>query len=77
LFSLLLQVLILVPLLGIPTGLSGLVYLASGFSWPSMVATALVALLVEAVPMTMLVAWAFDRYDPSMERFDPSMNIAV
>jgi Putative ABC exporter len=67
LFSLFLQVLILVPLLGIPAGLSGVVYLATGFSWAWMIATAVVALLVEAVPMTMLVAWAFDRFDPSLD----------
>ena len=64
---LLLQTLILFPLLGIPAGLAGLAYLASGSSAPAMVATALVTLLVEAVPMTMLVSRAFDRFDPSTE----------
>jgi hypothetical protein len=63
----LLHMLITFILLGIPAGLSGLAYLASGFSRPVMVAVALVALSVEAVPLTLLVARAYDRFDPSMD----------
>jgi hypothetical protein len=62
-----LQMLVLLPLLGIPAGLAVAAYLVSDFSRPVMVATALAALLVELVPMTMLVARAFERFDPSTE----------
>lgn len=67
LLSFLIQFLILLPVLGIAAGLAGVAYLASGFSWPVMIASAFLALLLELVPMTMLVAWAFDRYDPSID----------
>jgi hypothetical protein len=63
----LLQMLVTALLLGIPAGLAGLAYLASGFSWAAMGVAALVALSAEAVMMTLLVAWAFDRFDPSMD----------
>jgi hypothetical protein len=63
----LLQMLVTVVLLGIPAGLAGLAYLASGFSRSAMVVAALVALAIEAVTMTVLVAWAFERFDPSMD----------
>jgi hypothetical protein len=42
-----------------------------------MVATAVVALLVDAVLTTMLVVWACDRFDPGMNRLDRSMKIAA
>jgi hypothetical protein len=65
--SLLLQIIVQVPLLGIPAILAAGAYYASGLSLPAMVATAFVVLVVEAVPMTMLTAWAFDRYDPATD----------
>jgi hypothetical protein len=65
--GMMLQMFILIPLLGIPAGLGAAAYLASSYSRPVMVATALAALLVESVPMTMLVAQAFERFDPSTE----------
>jgi hypothetical protein len=65
--GLFLQTLLIVPLLGIPAGLSAVAYLASGSSRTAMVATALIALWIEAVPMTLLVVRAFDRFDPSLD----------
>ena len=67
LWSFALQSMILLPLLGLPAALGAVAYLAGGFSWPAMVATALAALVIEAVPMTMLTAWAFDRFDPALD----------
>jgi Putative ABC exporter len=55
------------PLLGFAAVLAAGAYVASGYSLPVLVAAALVALVVEAVPMTMLTAWAFERYDPGMD----------
>lgn len=67
LWTMLLQMLMMVPLLGFPAAVAGLAYLASGYSWPAMIAAALATLAVEAIPMTMLAAWAFDRFDPSRD----------
>jgi hypothetical protein len=65
--GLFLQMLMILPLFGIPAGLAGLAYLASGLSRPAPVAMAFVALWVEVVPMTLLVARAFERFDPSLD----------
>ncbi len=67
LMSFLIQLLIVLPLLGIAAGLAGAAYLASGSSLLVMLATACITLLVELIPMTILVAGAFERFDPSTE----------
>jgi hypothetical protein len=67
LWTLLLQILMMVPLLGSAAAIAGLAYLASGGSSPAAIAAALATLVLEAIPLTMLAAWAFDRFDPSMD----------
>jgi hypothetical protein len=65
--SFFLQLLFLLPLLGIAAGLAAVAYLASGYSLTVLVATACAVLLLELVPMMLLVAGAFERFDPSTE----------
>jgi hypothetical protein len=62
-----LQMLILLPALGIPAGLGGIAYLISGFSWPVFAVTTWLALVAELPPLLMLLAWTFNRFDPSTE----------
>jgi hypothetical protein len=64
---LLLQMLILLPSLGIPAGFGGIAYLLSGFSWPVFAVTTWLALVAELPPLLMLLAWTFNRFDPSTE----------
>lgn len=66
-FGFFLQLGLLVPLLGIPASLGAAAYLAGGYSLPAMVAAALATMAIEAVPLTMLTASAFERYDPSID----------
>ncbi len=60
------RVLILVPGLGIPVGLGGLAFLMTDLLWPAAL-TAWLVLAAELSPLVMLVAWAFQRFDPSTE----------
>ena len=62
-----LQLLLLIPLLGIPAALGALAYVLSGFSWPAFAVAAWVALVVELLPLLFGVAWAFQRFDISTE----------
>jgi hypothetical protein len=63
----LIQTGMLLPLVGVPAGLGVAVYLASGSTLALAVITAWLALMVELPPMWMLVAWAFERFDPATE----------
>jgi Putative ABC exporter len=62
-----LQLLLLIPLLGIPAALGALAYVLSGFSWPAFAVAAWLVLLVELLPLLFGVAWAFQRFDISTE----------
>jgi hypothetical protein len=62
-----LQMLLLLPLLGIPAAAGGLAYLLTGGSWPVFALTTWLMLLAEEPPLVILVAWAFQRFDPSTE----------
>jgi hypothetical protein len=63
----LLQGLILLPSLGIPAAAGGLAYLLSGFSSPVFAAASWVALVAELPLWLLLLAWAFERFDPSTQ----------
>ena len=62
-----LQMLLMFPLFGIPAALGGLAYLVSGYSPAAFALTAWLVLVAELAPIVMLVAWAFQRFDPSTE----------
>ncbi|HZW33855.1 MAG TPA: putative ABC exporter domain-containing protein [Isosphaeraceae bacterium] len=59
--------LLLIPLFGIPAGIGGLACLLIGFSWPVFALTAWLVLVAELLPVVILVAWAFQRFDPSTQ----------
>ena len=63
----LLQFLILIPSLGIPAGIGGIVYWLSGFYWPAFAATAWLVLMAELPLLLFVLAWVFQRFDPSTE----------
>jgi hypothetical protein len=62
--SFLMRLFILVPGLGIPAGLGGIAYLLTN-SWTAFILTAWLVLAAELLPVILLVAWAFQRFDPS------------
>ena len=59
--------LLLIPLFGIPAGVGGLACLLIDFSWPVFAVTAWLVLVAELLPVVLLVAWAFQRFDPSTQ----------
>ena len=63
----LLQFLILIPSLGIPAAFGGIVYWLSGFYWPAFAATSWLVLVAELPLVLTVLAWVFERYDPSTE----------
>jgi ABC-2 type transport system permease protein len=63
----LLQMLILVPSLGVPAGFGAIAFWISGFSWPAFAVTAWLVLVAELLPLLMLLAWTFIRFDPSTQ----------
>jgi hypothetical protein len=63
----LLQFLILIPSLGIPAAFGGIVYWLSGFSWPAFAATSWLVLMAELPLLLFVLAWVFQRFDPSTE----------
>ncbi len=63
----LLQVLILIPSVGIPAAIGGIVYWLSGFYWPAFAVTSWVVLVAELPLILVLLAWVFQRFDPSTE----------
>ncbi len=63
----LLQVVILVPSLGIPAGFAGVAYWLSGFSLPVFAVTAWVLLAAEVPLWLFLLASMFVRFDPGTE----------
>ena len=63
----LLQMLILLPSLGIPAGFGAIAFWISGFSWPAFAVTAWLVLVAELLPLLMLLAWTFIRFDPSTQ----------
>ncbi len=66
-FFFFLQMMVLLLLLVIPTALGGLAYLVSGYSLAAFGITTWLMLAAELPPLVMLVAWAFQRFDPSTE----------
>jgi ABC-2 type transport system permease protein len=66
-FFFFLQMAMLLLLLGIPAALGGLAYLVSGYSLAAFGVTTWLMLAAELPPLVMLVAWAFQRFDPSTE----------
>ena len=63
----LLQFLILIPSLGIPAAIGGIVFWLSGFYWPAFAATSWLVLVAELPLVLILLAWVFERFDPSTE----------
>ncbi len=63
----LLQMLILVPSLGIPAGFGLIAFWISDFSWPVFAVTTWLVLVAELLPLLMLLAWTFIRFDPSTQ----------
>ncbi len=66
-FFFFLQLLAIFLLLVIPTVLGGVAYLVSGYSLAAFGVTTWLLLAAELPPLVMLVAWAFQRFDPSTE----------
>jgi Putative ABC exporter len=62
-----LQLVLLVPLLGIPAALGGAAYFLAGYSWPAFVVTTWLMLAAELVPLVLAVACAFLRFDVSTQ----------
>jgi hypothetical protein len=65
LFSL--QIVLLLPLLGIPAALGGAAYFLAGYSWPAFALTTWFLLAAELLPLVLAVAWAFLRFDVSTQ----------
>ena len=63
----LLNFLILIPTLGIPAAVGGIAFFVSGFSWPAFAVTSWLVLVAELPLLLILVAWTFQRFDPSTE----------
>jgi hypothetical protein len=63
----LLQVLILIPAMGVPAGLAGLAYVLSGFQLPVFMAVAWLLLVAEVPLWLFLLASRFVRFDPGTE----------
>jgi hypothetical protein len=63
----LLQFLIVLPSLGIPAAIGGIAFWLSGYSWPVFAATSWLVLLAELPLVLILLAWVFERYDPSTD----------
>jgi hypothetical protein len=63
----LLQVLLLIPALGVPASLGGLAYVFSGFYLPAFVVVGWIALVAELPLWLFLLASMFDRFDPGTE----------
>ena len=63
----LLQFLLMIPSLGIPAAIGGIVYWLSGFYWPAFAATAWLVLVAELPLLLMVLASVFQRFDPSTE----------
>jgi hypothetical protein len=66
-FFFFLQLLVMLVLLIIPAALGGAAYLVSGRSAAAFGITSWLLLTAELPPLVMLVAWAFERFDPSTE----------
>jgi hypothetical protein len=62
-----LQLILMVPLLGIPAAFGALAYFLAGFSWPAFAVAAWLVLVAELLPLFFGVAWAFKRFDISTE----------
>ncbi len=63
----LLQLLVLIPGLGIPAAFGGLVFWLSGSWWPAFAATSWLLLMAELPVILIVLAWVFQRFDPSTE----------
>src|SRR5262249_4454865 len=62
-----LQIVLLLPLLGIPAALGGAAYFLAGDSWAAFFLTTWVMLAAELMPIVLAVAWAFQRFDVSTQ----------
>ena len=63
----LLQFLILIPSLGIPAGSGGLAFVLSGFHCPAFAVTSWSCSWPSCRSGLFLLAWMFERFDPSTE----------
>ena len=63
----LLQFLILIPSLGLPAAMGGLVFWLSNYSWPAFAATSWLLLVAELPLVLFALASVFQRFDPSTE----------
>jgi hypothetical protein len=63
----LLQFLILIPSVGVPAGIGGLAFWLSGLYWPAFAATSWLLLVAELPLLLALLAYVFQRFDPSTE----------
>jgi hypothetical protein len=59
--------LFLIPLFGLAAAIGALAWWLAGFSWVVFALTAWLVLAAELLPVVLLVAWAFQRFDPSTE----------
>jgi hypothetical protein len=63
----LLDFLMLIPALGIPAAIGGIVCAVTGFYFPAFAVTSWVALAAELPVWLLLLAWTFQRFDPSTD----------
>ncbi len=63
----LLSFLILIPALGIPAAAGGIAFFVSGLYWPAFAVTSWFALVAELPLILILLAWTFERFDPSID----------
>jgi hypothetical protein len=63
----LLQFLILIPGLGIPAAIGGLVFWLTGFWWPAFAATSWLLLVIEMPLVLIGLSSVFQQFDPSKD----------
>ena len=63
----LLQFLILIPSLGIPAAIGAVAFWLSGYYWPAFAAISWLVLVAELPLLLILLAWVFQRFDPSID----------
>jgi Putative ABC exporter len=62
-----LQMLILIPALGIPAAAGGIAFFLSGYHWPVFAAVSWLLLTAEVPVVLLALAWVFERFDPSLD----------
>ncbi len=63
----LLQMLALLPCLGLAAGVGGIAYLASGLSFIVFGIAAWIVIVLELPPLVWALGWAFERFDPATQ----------